>query len=121
MNSTPLPLFTVRAAVDSDGRIFNVSVWAELPTEDAAREVAARFPKSLRVVGSGLTCVRGRSVEERGLVSSSFYLTPNAVTGTVNESGLARLRRLMSRIEWRLDTESIANAADEASFRRLLA
>ena len=121
MNSTPLPLFTVRAAVDSDGRIFNVSVWAELPTEAEAREVAARFPKNLRVVGSGLTCVRDGSVEEKGLVMSTFRLSPNAVTGAVNESGLARLRRLMGRLEWRIDAESIANAADEASFRRLLA
>lgn len=80
-----------------DGRQFDYDIdqpqWfharIEVPTIEEAQALAARFPKSLRVKGSGICDGLGKSW---GVVKLEASMSPDGVNKGANETGIRRVR-----------------------------
>ena len=74
-----------------------ITAIAAAPTVDAAREIAALFPKSLRIRAHVWTRVDPATDElvDQGGVWMSVDTAPSRVTGEVNESGMRRYRSFL--------------------------
>src|SRR4051812_40999062 len=64
-------------------------------TPEQAKEIAATFPKFVKVKGQRYHAEDGM----KGLVSFHIGLSADGVTGAVNETGLKRLRRFLDLVE----------------------
>jgi hypothetical protein len=77
-----------------------IELTAVVPTTDDAKQVAAQFPKSLRVGSTRLTTPEWTPGEHRsyGYVRLQVFLTANDANGGINEGGIKRYQSFMRHV-----------------------
>lgn len=98
-------------------------VYLHVPTAEDALELAARFPKSLRVRATTLSYANAEGQWTRcGLVHLHVSTVANATTGEANEAGVKRLRSFFThaarqglRIPYLVDLYSNSLTTEQAA------
>lgn len=80
---------TYRTGIDQPQHIY---LSATVATEEEARAIAARFPKSAGIKATTLTSHNGGATLVQGYLRMGVRLVSDGVNGGVNETGLRRYR-----------------------------
>lgn len=89
-----------------------------IATSDVAAEVA-KFPKSLKVKSYTLYAIRGL-VPDVSIISLRVRTNPNGVNGGKNESGISRVRKFLSIVDWQYKP-LYGNSMTKEEFERRIA
>lgn len=88
------------AAADDNGRVHLLQAHADFETLDEANAFVARFPKSYRIHANQLYTFDRKDGNYTNYVIATIelrvHLTPDKVTGEVNEAGLKRFRSFIA-------------------------
>jgi hypothetical protein len=74
-----------------DGVLRGLEVGTQVPTYEDAQEIAAKFPKSIKIKATTISGTDGVF----GWVSMRLYFDVNGVTGERNESAIKRARNFL--------------------------
>ena len=93
----------------------------EFATKEEAAAFAATLPKSCKIRGSSISGHVGDAWACWGWISCDVSLTKDGVNGGVNEGGIARVRKFLSKVDYKIETDSrIANPATVEQIKQVL-
>jgi len=133
------PVFTVSGFTDvtgeknTDGQwvfdksaatlIWRIEVNADFATRADAQAYAATLPKALKLKAGGVTnyTVDCTQSFETGRVFASYHLSADKVNGGVNETAIARLRKVLARVPHTFVETYGGNSATVAQLQQFVA
>lgn len=123
--------FRIQATVDDARQVIGVRAGARVGTPERAQQIAAAFPKFIRVKGgpcSGFAPAdfaaahgvpldaSGRALRAYGSITAAFSFSADRNNGGKNEAGLKRLRAFLRCASWEYDADAFGNSATREEF-----